>query len=58
MPKTESGLVYGIGFVLATSCLHLAGIGVGLAAQRFDARRLIRIIGGGITAYGIYLCCV
>ena len=58
MPKTESSLAYGIGFVLATSSLHLAGIGVGLAAQRFDATRLIRIMGGTIATYGFYLCFV
>jgi urease accessory protein len=56
MPKTASGLAYGIGFVLATAGLHLSGIGIGLAARRFDATRLIRVIGGAIAACGIYLC--
>jgi urease accessory protein len=31
MPSTASGLAYGLGFMVATATLHLAGIGMGLA---------------------------
>jgi urease accessory protein len=30
MPETASGLTYGIGFIISTATLHLAGIGMGL----------------------------
>jgi urease accessory protein len=30
MPETASGLTYGIGFIISTAALHLAGIGMGL----------------------------
>ena len=56
MPKTASGLAFGIGFVLATSSLHLTGIGIGLAARKSDAMQWIRLIGGAIAAGGVYLC--
>jgi urease accessory protein len=35
MPGSASGFAYGIGFVVATACLHLSGISLGLIAQRF-----------------------
>lgn len=56
MPETASGLNYGIGFVIATATLHLAGIGFGLAAQKFISAKSIRLAGGAIAACGIYLC--
>jgi urease accessory protein len=57
MPATASGLNYGIGFVAATASLHLCGIGLGLAAQRFASAQFVRYLGGAIAACGIYLCC-
>jgi urease accessory protein len=56
MPKTASGLSYGIGFVVATASLHLAGIALGLTAQRFASAQFVRCLGGGIAACGVYLC--
>ncbi len=29
MPETAAGLAYGLGFMLATALLHVAGIGIG-----------------------------
>jgi urease accessory protein len=56
MPASASGLNYGIGFVIATAALHLAGLGLGLAAQKFKSEKIIRRAGGAIAAGGVYLC--
>jgi urease accessory protein len=56
MPASASGLVYGAGFVMATACLHVCGIGMGLLAQRWGTARLVRYAGGAIAACGVYLC--
>ena len=56
MPPTASGAAYAAGFVLATLGLHGVGIGIGLAAQRFDSARLVRLAGGALAATGVYLC--
>jgi urease accessory protein len=56
MPDSSSGFAYGIGFVVATASLHLSGIALGIAAQRFASAQLVRYLGGGIAACGVYLC--
>jgi urease accessory protein len=56
MPGSVSGLLYGLGFVVATASLHLLGIGLGLSAQRFGSARLVRYAGGAIAVCGICLC--
>ncbi|MBW8864711.1 MAG: HupE/UreJ family protein [Verrucomicrobia bacterium] len=56
MPATTAGLSYAIGFVIATIGLHLAGLGLGMLAQRLDSRHLVRYAGAGIAAFGIYFC--
>ena len=56
MPETASGLNYGIGFIIATAGLHLAGIALGLSAKKFASANSIRFAGGAIAACGIYLC--
>ncbi|MDX6765716.1 MAG: HupE/UreJ family protein [Candidatus Methylacidiphilales bacterium] len=56
MPENASGLAYGLGFMLATACLHGCGIGLGLMVQRLGSARMFRYVGGAITACGIYLC--
>lgn len=50
MPGTASGYACGIGFVIATISLHLAG----LAAQRFTSPQWMRYAGGAIAACGLY----
>lgn len=55
MPATASGLLYGLGFVLATASLHLFGIGLGLAAQKANSMKAVRCAGVAIAACGIYL---
>ncbi|MBI3850603.1 MAG: HupE/UreJ family protein [Verrucomicrobia bacterium] len=56
MPETASGFAYGLGFMSATACLHLCGVGVGLLAQRLGTARIIRYAGVAITACGVYFC--
>jgi urease accessory protein len=56
MPDTVSGFEYGIGFVLATALLHLAGIGLGLGIGRMaelDGRRAARLAGGSMAVAGV-----
>jgi len=55
MPDTGSGLLYGVGFILATILLHLAGLGLGILAQRFTRSQLIRFAGVAIALSSIYL---
>jgi urease accessory protein len=56
MPDTASGFAYGIGFIVATASLHLAGLGLGLTAKRFASAQSIRYVGGAIAACGVYFC--
>lgn len=53
MPQASSAILYGSGFVLATSVLHLIGIGLGKIAYR---KHLISRLSGSIIAIaGLYL---
>jgi urease accessory protein len=57
MPDTALGLAYGIGFIIATAALHLAGIGLGLATARYHASvqdLLFRLGGGAIVLGTVY----
>ncbi|PLX43584.1 MAG: urease accessory protein [Hyphomicrobiales bacterium] len=58
MPVNASGLVYGIGFALATAMLHAAGIALGLGLHKMASRLAplaIRAGGGAIAATGAIL---
>jgi urease accessory protein len=58
MPETASGLTYGAGFAVATSCLHLLGISIGVLVSRFDRLlkdRIFRLGGIGIIIGACYL---
>jgi urease accessory protein len=56
MPESASGFAYGIGFIVATASLHLSGIALGITTQRFASAQVVRCLGGGIAACGVYLC--
>jgi urease accessory protein len=49
LPEGASGLLYSIGFVVATGCLHGVGIGIG-AAHRWPAGRAALKAAGAIVA--------
>jgi urease accessory protein len=55
MPSTVSSLEFAVGFSLATTLLHGAGIVFGLGIQRMLSTPAIRFAGGMITCAGIYL---
>jgi urease accessory protein len=53
LPDGATGLVYSVGFVIATGCLHAIGIAIGLI-HRWQAGRLaIRAGGGAVAAAGV-----
>jgi urease accessory protein len=58
MPDSVSGLAYGIGFILATTALHLLGIGIGLGVDRLQPlfrQRLFRSGGAAIVLGAVYI---
>jgi urease accessory protein len=54
LPAGESGLLYSIGFVMATGCLHAAGISIGLAHRWNWGQRALRVVGAAIALAGIF----
>jgi urease accessory protein len=55
LPVQTSALGYCAGFVVATLALHLAGLAIGLAANRLPVRFAARTAGGAIAAVGAVL---
>jgi urease accessory protein len=58
MPATASGLTYGFGFIASTAALHLAGIGMGLAIDRYPPKfktLLFRFGGGAVILGAVYV---
>jgi len=49
-----SGLLYSIGFVMATGCLHAAGISIGLVHRWNWGQRALRVVGAAIALTGIF----
>lgn len=54
LPEAADGVAYGIGFVLATGLIHLAGIGFGLATQSRFQGRIARVAGAAMSVAGVY----
>jgi urease accessory protein len=54
LPPGESGLLYSLGFVIATGCLHAVGIGIGLANRGRWGQRGMRAGGAAIGATGMF----
>jgi urease accessory protein len=50
MPQAASPVLYGLGFIVATVCLHGAGI-----AASLGGRHALRLAGAGIAAVGLAL---
>ncbi|MEP9375776.1 HupE/UreJ family protein [Aquabacter sp. CN5-332] len=58
MPEDASGLAYGAGFMLATTVLHLAGLGLGMLIGRFGethGQAWVRGAGVAVAAAGVML---
>ena len=54
LPAGQSGLLYSIGFVAATGCLHGAGIGIGLIHRWPVGKLVLRGAGSLVCAAGVY----
>lgn len=54
LPPGESALLYSIGFVIATGCLHAAGIAIGTVYRRSWGRKLLRAAGTAVAAGGFF----
>jgi len=53
LPPGEDGLLYSLGFVLATGALHAAGIAIGTVHRWPWGRAALRLAGAGISLGGI-----
>ncbi|HET9022931.1 MAG TPA: HupE/UreJ family protein [Burkholderiaceae bacterium] len=53
LPAGQSGLLYSVGFVVATGLLHAVGISIGLVHHRAAGRRLLRGAGAAVAAAGV-----
>ncbi len=53
LPAGQSGILYSIGFVVATGLLHLTGIAIGLIHRWTWGRVALRVAGGGVAVAGL-----
>jgi urease accessory protein len=54
LPAAADGLAYGIGFVVATGMIHLAGIGFGTMTAKPLKGRIAQAAGAAIAVAGVY----
>jgi urease accessory protein len=54
LPPGESGLLYSMGFVIATGCLHGVGIGIGAVHRWIWGQRILRFAGAFVMLAGIF----
>jgi urease accessory protein len=52
LPAGESGLLYSMGFVIATGCLHAVGISIGMIHRWLWGQKLLRMAGGAVALAG------
>ncbi len=54
LPPGQSGLLYSMGFVIATGCLHAVGITIG-TVHRWDwGQKFLRLAGAVVTMGGVF----
>jgi urease accessory protein len=53
LPSGDDGLLYSIGFVVATGCLHAVGIGIGLVHRWPVGRTSLRLAGVAVAFAGL-----
>ena len=53
LPPASSAVLYSIGFVVATGCLHATGIAIGLIHRWAAGRRALRVMGGVVGLTGL-----
>ena len=54
LPPGESALLYSLGFVVATGCLHAVGIGIGTVHRWTWGQRLLRVAGSAVAVAGCF----
>lgn len=54
LPPGGNGLLYSMGFVCATGCLHGVGISIGLAHRWSWGQMMLRLSGAFITGMGLF----
>ena len=54
LPPGESALLYSMGFVIATGCLHAIGIGIGTVHRQPWGAKLLRAAGTAVAAGGMF----
>jgi len=55
LPAAATGVTYAVGFIVATTCLHACGVGLGLLAQKKLPVPAVRWAGAAIVVAGICL---
>lgn len=53
LPAGENALLYSVGFVVATGCLHGVGIGIGIAHRWSAGRLALRVAGAAVALAGV-----
>ncbi|MGA7411428.1 MAG: HupE/UreJ family protein [Bryobacteraceae bacterium] len=53
LPPGQSGLLYSMGFVIATGCLHGVGIGIGTVHRWQWGQTFVRVAGGVVAVAGL-----
>ena len=54
LPPGQSALLYSMGFVIATGCLHALGIGIGTVHRWAWGQKLLRVAGGLVAMGGAF----
>jgi urease accessory protein len=54
LPPGQSGLLYSMGFVIATGCLHAVGIAIGLVHRWLWGQKVLRLAGGVVAGGGVF----
>ena len=54
LPAGQSGLLYSVGFVVATGALHAVGISIGLIHRWAAGRVLLRAAGVAVSLAGVF----
>ena len=54
LPPGQSALLYSMGFVIATGCLHAVGIGIGTVHRWAWGQKLLRVAGGLVAMGGAF----
>jgi len=54
LPPGQSGLLYSMGFVIATGCLHAVGITIGTVHRWGWGQKFLRLAGAVVTVGGVF----